>query len=949
MEEFIRGSEWRKWDLHLHTPASYDYKDKSITNQQIIDSLITNEIALAVVTDHHIIDVDNYFELVALSQNKINFLPGVELRTDLGGSESIHIVAIFPEPPTKKALFSLWQSLSVKLSITEEQVKTIGHDKIYVKNFELATGIIKEYGGLISIHAGGKSNSVENISNALDYKMAQKTEIANIVDFYEIGSIKDKEGYIQNVFPIIGKYIPLVRGSDNHDVKNYENKLNTWIKADLTFEGLKQITREPESRTYVGDCPDKLKDITLNKTKYIDKLGISSKDTSQKWFEDEILFNSELISIIGNKGSGKSALSDIIGLLGNSYNFEHCSFLKEKKFYETNVAQNHFAKLQWKNQTNEDFESNEGMHLKSEINKSSIEKVQYIPQSYFEKVCNLTDEKQKEFKKEVEKVIFSHLDDSEKQGADNFDELIKIKRTSIERKLGELIPNINNEVEKFINYENILSKKFRELNESEKSELYDQSLTIQSELGALVKVPKPDDTDDKTKIAEIVLKIEEKEKESSKFKEELSKHSLQLTTINSIIENIEIFERQYIVIKDEIEAELKELNINVSEILELKIDKTSLNAKMDEIKKNKHNCIELIEKLNNEIKELNTQKEKEEDSLSGEAKNYQDYINNKTMLEKRLNEILGDEKEPLNKKDTYHYYKYLCSPEYKSYIEGLKQASYDKIKEFSGEIFILNLELKDTYELLKQNIDKFIDEFGDRPEDKIKIDFNPVIKIKKNSFEERMMNHIAKENSFRGKERENVFKSIYDISLSTKEDFLEMCELFLNFLRDDDGILSALKENETQDSVYNFLFGGEYLKVDYELEFNQKPISMLSPGERGLLLLTFFLLADKSNTPLILDQPEENLDNQTIFNVLVKLIKNAKKQRQVIIVTHNPNLAVVCDSEQIIYADYDALRTPKIKYFTGSIENDNINKKIVDILEGTMPAFRNRENKYIDA
>ena len=122
---------------------------------------------------------------------------------------------------------------------------------------------------------------------------------------------------------------------------------------------------------------------------------------------------------------------------------------------------------------------------------------------------------------------------------------------------------------------------------------------------------------------------------------------------------------------------------------------------------------------------------------------------------------------------------------------------------------------------------------------------------------------------------------------------------------------------------------------------------MLSPGERGLLLLTFFLLADTSNAPLILDQPEENLDNQTIYNVLVQLIRNAKKKRQVIIVTHNPNLAVVCDSEQIICANFDTSTDPKINYISGAIENPKINAKIVDILEGTMPAFKNREDKYI--
>ena len=135
--------------------------------------------------------------------------------------------------------------------------------------------------------------------------------------------------------------------------------------------------------------------------------------------------------------------------------------------------------------------------------------------------------------------------------------------------------------------------------------------------------------------------------------------------------------------------------------------------------------------------------------------------------------------------------------------------------------------------------------------------------------------------------------------------------------------------------------------MDYELKYEDKTVQMLSPGERGLLLLIFYLLADTSDRPLILDQPEDNLDNDTIFTKLVPLIRHAKKSRQVIIVTHNANLAINCDSEQIIWAQYSNKNKTKITYTSGSIENEEINKKLMDILEGTQPAFKNRERKYI--
>ena len=145
--------------------------------------------------------------------------------------------------------------------------------------------------------------------------------------------------------------------------------------------------------------------------------------------------------------------------------------------------------------------------------------------------------------------------------------------------------------------------------------------------------------------------------------------------------------------------------------------------------------------------------------------------------------------------------------------------------------------------------------------------------------------------------------------------------------------------------LLNYVFGLDYLSPRYSLTYEGQEISQLSPGERGLLLLVFYLLVDKDDIPIVIDQPEENLDNQTIFKVLVKCIKRAKQQRQVIMVTHNPNLAVVCDAEQIIYASCDKVAT-RFSYESGAIENPVIRSRVVEILEGTEPAFRNRQDKY---
>jgi hypothetical protein len=154
-----------------------------------------------------------------------------------------------------------------------------------------------------------------------------------------------------------------------------------------------------------------------------------------------------------------------------------------------------------------------------------------------------------------------------------------------------------------------------------------------------------------------------------------------------------------------------------------------------------------------------------------------------------------------------------------------------------------------------------------------------------------------------------------------------------------------LKGKKAED-VFELLFGLDYVQPRYILRWEGKELSMLSPGERGTLLLVFYLLIDKSDTPLVIDQPEGNLDNHTVAKVLVDCIREARKRRQVFIVTHNPNLAVVCDADQIVHASMDKANGNAITYTCGSLENPAMGELVTDVLEGTRWAFGVRKDKY---
>jgi ATPase subunit of ABC transporter with duplicated ATPase domains len=144
--------------------------------------------------------------------------------------------------------------------------------------------------------------------------------------------------------------------------------------------------------------------------------------------------------------------------------------------------------------------------------------------------------------------------------------------------------------------------------------------------------------------------------------------------------------------------------------------------------------------------------------------------------------------------------------------------------------------------------------------------------------------------------------------------------------------------------VYNFVSGLGYLRPAFELLFEGKSIAVLSPGQRGMVLLLFYLLVDPDNIPLVVDQPEENLDNHTVVSYLTQAFRRARSRRQLVVVTHNANLAVVCDADQIIRCSRGSAE--EFLYDSAPLESVEAIDPVVQILEGTRAAFEQRGHKY---
>src|SRR3984957_16343552 len=191
-----------------------------------------------------------------------------------------------------------------------------------------------------------------------DQSIAEKRNVINCVDLVFTAS-ENPDAYDKSRKKLSDANVldRLLDCSDAHSLSNSEHKDRigqcfTWIKADPSFQGLLQAVTEFDQRVFVGDAPTKQLLVAANRTKYASAITVRKKAGSvlaDTWFDVEVPLNHDLVAIIGNKGSGKSALADIIALVGDTENHESFSFLNDERFRDPrNKLAAHFAgTLRW--------------------------------------------------------------------------------------------------------------------------------------------------------------------------------------------------------------------------------------------------------------------------------------------------------------------------------------------------------------------------------------------------------------------------------------------------------------------------------------------------------------------------------------------------------------------------------------------------------------------------
>lgn len=870
--KFEKGSEWRKWDLHFHSQASYDYSNKSITNQEIINGLIENDISVVAITDHHFIDVDRINDLQALGKDKVTILPAIEFLSDSKGSDPIHFIGIFSENCN---LQFVWEQIKNKTDIARIEGEGKKINEVYC-DLKETVKLIKELGGITTIHAGSKSNTIENITNSLAHGVAQKEDIAVLIDIFELGKEEDIKPYTELVNPFlekkINKVLPLIICSDNHNISDYRIKQNLWIKADPTFEGLKQLLYEPIDRVFIGeDKPDeKLLYYVIDKVKFQD-----SNFTTK-----EIEINQNLNAIIGGKSTGKSILLKNIAKTIDIDEYQ--KRLTTANLLDLKPVQG--MEVYWK----------DGQVSYLESDKNPNKRIIYIPQSYLNRVVD--DEKKNTDIDEIIKEVLLQDDD--------FSEWYSL--LSLKEK--EINDNIENGIK-------ALYEKIRIYNENNRD-----LRKIGDEQGVNEQIKKINKD-----IKQIQEKLKLEKEDVDKFNLEIEKIKKQKLEIEFLREDIAILNR------------LKEVRVSIYNTFDFSFKSKSISVDVGQLTESK------IEFYSDDWKSgiqklIDSHKQKLIDLESVNAKSIidlkplQDKIDSQKSLTKKYTELEEEQKK-------------------EQIILNLKKKKKNarisinkiilKLSEFTSNFYSIYLEAKDKINL--ENLD-----------DELVFDI-------KTEFKDLDFNEIFIRTFFDGR---SINKSEYNYLTSFKFISKESFKDFIYNL-----IWSILKKNlplkngdNTREAVTGLL--KNWFIHNYKVEYLGDLINDMSPGKKSFVLLRLLIDLDNSKCPILIDQPEDDLDNRSIYHQVVKFLRKRKSERQIIIATHNPNLVLGADSEQVIVANQHGKgtenRSSKFEYVTGSIEHTKvlddsiteslykrgIQEHICEILEGGKEAFEKRKNKY---
>jgi len=912
-----RGSEWRKWDLHIHSPETKLNDGYKVDGNKDIWDEFCKEIEQSDVEVFGIADyfsADGYWTFIQKHQSKYpnskkKFFLNMELRLNESVNrqrEEVNIHLIFNPTALDKVAEFLGNLETTKTGKNERFVMcselrdshdyestTVTRDSIdKAFNKTFGTKAIRQDHFLV--FAAANNNGIRSVPGK-QRKEIITDEIDKFSDGF-FGGIQNQKHFLNTQRledeELVIREKPVVSGCDAHSFGDLKEKLGrrttksmegkkviggdiTWIKADPTFEGFKQVIYEPEpgERVWIGPIlPDQKDDY-----KVIRKIQFSNTND----FPAEIELNGNLCSIIGSRSSGKSAL---LAYLAHSINSELAEDLNPKGpgdgFSWKMVKFTYF--VEWNN----------GLP-----NEKSPGEIVYIPQNYLFEMSG----KPEEIKNKIKPVLFKKLPD------------FGMKYTQVENN----IKNCNRRIAEQVDVWFELSESIRSLKNKLKN------------LGDKEVVEK-----EKEKFESRIEKINEEYKLSKGDLQEYQEISAEISTHETRIEQIETDLLQIADVSEK-NSYFYALDWILTPVLD-NLPKGLQKIVKNDLQKDK---AKLLKKMNKQVVEYKKSIQEEKEGVKRkilEAKNENKELIKKYQKNKDLEELV----EKLNE-----------------YSETIKEIDCTKKEKKNTEG-----QLEESEESIKSEIDK-------------RRSLIEQLETTINSADQSTVEGIKFGVECRfGENREKVTQKV---NIRDRTEFVDKDGLKIDRIREEpDGFLSAVYSgkqkinigNDKKEAAQEVLSLTEKILFTAEMEGDKiggfSP-STMTPGKRALFALRLILAESEDTWPLLIDQPEDDLDSRSIYDDIVPFLKEKKKERQVIMVSHNANLVIGSDSEQIIVANRNGKDWPnddgrQFNYLTGSIEHtkekeekcedtlrsQGICQHACEILEGGKEAFEDRRNKY---
>ncbi|MEN5088584.1 TrlF family AAA-like ATPase [Sphingobacterium faecium] len=979
-----KGSQWRKWNFHIHTKGTN--KNDQFSSKTMDDFFYTffkkayeNKISAIAVTDYF--SIERYLEAIEyrnaiedkedwlgekFSQEEVRFIkdififPNVELRmlpsTDKGRLINIHCL-FNPDYVTdlENDFFSHIENQDgIKMnrhgiiSYGQSLYPDITHiDKQYGKGLDNFVIDLKSLRELISTNKKFRDNTIlvvsnsnndgasgtqkhfdlfENENGSLDglrksiYQISDAIFSANPKDVkYFIGKrLEGSDGYneqvykqeVEGVIKNRGSLKPCIVGCDAHKEDDLFTKF-TWVKSDLNFEGLRQICFEPEQRVKIqNEVPDfKEEKLIIEQVSFISPGKVFSTLP--------VYLNPNLNVIIGGKSSGKSILLYAIAktlsadetVLKNEDGTDKYDLKKIDNAFDFQIT------------TKGGFTQK---LIRAQDENSILPEIKYIPQNYLVKLAEPElNKKGKSLNKLVRDLIIE--DDNSKELYNDF--IFKVSQNDKLR---------NSNIDLYFETQNEIA-------------------TLETEL--------------KTKSNKTVL---EKNIETNTLKvEELNKSTgltpVQVEEYKALQAKLESNNTKLQGFKDDFSA-IQSFNNELSQSLKsLKQRKDTLigQLQLKEIKEFYQTAYTdldiLLEMINNISASIEVQiNEHGQRSFTNDSV-FRNVLYNINLEQKTTNESIQPYLKDEQVKKSIDILNNSISNDKKSLLDIANLS-----KKINDKKILLNETKNEIFTIYKNSYNEYLNVISILKDRTIELEKDGLGIIGKAQF------NYAKlwKEIYSISDGRTASYNLYSILGANKKatDHTDFDFILKEVMRLFDDLITKKYVLTNRASIQTAvkLILDDYFFDYWDITYKSDKLGEMSTGKASFVILMLIIGLSKSKAPILIDQPEDNLDNRSITTDLVNYLRIKKLDRQIIIVTHNANIVVNADAENVIVANQkgqneEQSTSPfKFDYTNGAIENSfdkkiletdllksmGIRQHIADIVEGGKDAFIMREKKY---